>query len=59
MTDNVDPDRWLENEPAALDSEFTAGRLDEVEYERCSDRLISRHATMLTRLDGTYQIGQS
>ncbi|MFO7644739.1 MAG: hypothetical protein R6W95_10180 [Desulfosarcina sp.] len=59
MTYNFDPDRWLENELAALDSEFNAGRLDEAEYERCSDRLISRHATMLTRLDGTYQIGQT
>jgi len=59
MTDSFDPHRWLENELAALDSEFKAGRLDEAEYERCSDRLISRHATMPTRLDGTYQISQT
>ena len=56
MTYNFDPDRWLDNELAAVESEFKAGRIDESDAERHQDRLMDRYDEMVTRLDGTYRI---
>ena len=44
MTYNFDPDGWLNNELAALEFEFKAGRLDESAYERQKDQLMERYA---------------
>jgi hypothetical protein len=56
MTYNFDPDRWLDNELAALELAFKSGRLDELDVERQKDALIDRYDEMVSRLDGTYRI---
>ncbi len=56
MTYNFDPDRWYDNELAALESAYKAGRLDAVDVERSKDRLMARYDEMVARLDGTYRI---
>ena len=58
MTYNFDPDRWLDNELAALELELKAGRLDESDVERLKDALMDRYDEMVTRLDGTYRMSQ-
>jgi len=59
MTYNFDPDRWLDNELAALELELKAGRLDESDVERLKDALMDRYDEMVTRLDGTYRISKT
>ena len=59
MTYNFDPDRWLDNELAALEFEFKAGRVDESDYEKYKDKLMDRYDDMVTRLDGTYRISKA
>ncbi|MEE4114224.1 MAG: hypothetical protein V2I40_15500 [Desulfobacteraceae bacterium] len=56
MTYNFDPDRWLDNELAALDVEFKAGGIDASQVERRKDALMNRYDEMVSRLDGTYRI---
>ena len=56
MTYNFDPDRWLDNELAAVEFEFRAGRIDESDLERHKDALMDRYEEMVARLDGTYRI---
>ena len=56
MTYNFDPDRWLDNELAALELAFKSGRLDELDVERQKDALIDRYDEIVSRLDGTYRI---
>ena len=56
MTYNFDPDRWLDNELAALEFEFKAGRIDESNFERRRDTLMDRYDEMVAHLDGTYRI---
>jgi hypothetical protein len=56
MTYNFDPDRWLDNEMAAVEFEFKAGRIDESDLERHKDALMDRYEEMVARLDGTYRI---
>ena len=58
MTYNFDPDRWLDNELAAVEFEFKAGRIDESDLERHKDALMDRYDEMVTRLDGTYRISK-
>lgn len=56
MTYNFDPDRWLDNELAALDAERAAGRLTEADCEQRKENALDRYHAMLDRLDGTYRI---
>jgi len=56
MTYNFDPDRWFDNELAALEAAYRTGRLDEATFERRKDRLMERYDDMVERLDGTYRI---
>ncbi len=56
MTYNFDPDRWLDNELAALEFEFKAGRIDAPDVEKQTDSLMDRYDDMVARLDGTYRI---
>ena len=56
MTYNFDPDRWLDNELAALDAALNLGNLNAANYEKQKDALMERYDAMVARLDGTYQI---
>jgi hypothetical protein len=56
VTYNFDPDRWYDNELAALESAYRAGQLISAEFERQKDKLMDRYDDMVTRLDGTYRI---
>ena len=59
MTYNFDPDRWYDNELAALESSYKAGRLDEMDFERRKNELIDRYDDMVARLDGTYRVSKT
>ena len=59
MTYNFDPDRWYDNELAALESAHKAGRLDEMDVERLKDELLDRYDDMVARLDGTYRVSKT
>ena len=56
MTYNFDPDRWYENELAALSRERRAGRLSREQLEAAVAELERRYQEMVDRLDGTYRI---
>ena len=56
MTYNFDPDRWYDNELAALEAAHRTGQLSDTEFERHKDRLMDRYDDMVARLDGTYRI---
>ena len=58
MTYNFDPDRWLDNELAALDIALKIGKLSASDYDRQKDALMERYDAMIARLDGTYQINK-
>ena len=59
MTYNFDPDRWYENERAALDSCYRAGGIDAPRYQEALRELDRRYEDMLKRLDGTYHLPES
>ena len=56
MTYNFDPDRWYDNEKAALKARCQARELSAQEFEAALADLDRRYDEMLDRLDGTYQI---
>ncbi|MFC1798825.1 hypothetical protein ACFLZL_03360 [Thermodesulfobacteriota bacterium] len=56
MTYNFDPDRWYENELAAIRSEYKTGEISKPDYEKAVKKLDEKHAEMWKRLDGSYQI---
>jgi hypothetical protein len=56
MTYNFDPDRWYDNEAAALALKLRRGTLSKSEFEAAMDELNRRYGEMLDRLDGTYRI---
>ena len=56
MTYNFDPDRWLDNELAALELQRKSGRLNEADYNKCKDQLLDRYDDMVQRLDGSYRM---
>ena len=56
MTYNFDPDRWYENERAALELQYREGRLDQGELQEALTDLDVRYENMVKRLDGTYQL---
>jgi hypothetical protein len=57
MTYNFDPDRWYDNERAALEKKRAANELSEKQLEQALSDLDRRYEAMLDRLDGTYRIG--
>jgi len=59
MTYNFDPDRWYDNELAALELAVKAGKLTVVDFEKQKERLMDRYDDMVARLDGTYRIFES
>jgi hypothetical protein len=56
MTYNFDPDRWYDNERAALEAQRRKQGWSEAEFEAALEDLDRRYDEMLRRLDGTYQI---
>jgi hypothetical protein len=56
LTYNFDPDRWYENELAALELAYQTGQLDQAAFEKRKDKLMARYDDMLERLDGTYRV---
>jgi hypothetical protein len=56
MTYNFDPERWFQNESAALDAVRDAGKISPVEHAAAMDRLQEKLEAMWQRLDGTYQM---
>ena len=56
MTYNFDPERWYDNELAALESDLRAGAFTAAEFEKRKERLMDRYDYMVARLDNTYQI---
>jgi len=59
MTYNFDPDRWYDNELAALKAARRSGNMTEREYDRAFEELERRHEAMWKRLDGSYRIPQN
>jgi len=56
MTYNFDPDRWYQNERAAIESRHRSGEICQQAYEEAIQDLDRRYDEMLDRLNGTYQI---
>jgi len=56
MTYNFDPERWYENEYAALEVQHKKGDLTDKEFEQACADLLQRYEEVLTRLDGTFQL---
>ena len=56
MTYNFDPERWYENEYAALEVLHKKGKITDIEFEEACSDLLSRYEAMVSRLDGTYQL---
>ena len=56
MTYNFDPDRWYDNERAALETRRRSEGWSNEAYETALADLDRRYDEMLRRLDGTYQI---
>ena len=51
MTYNFDPDRWFDNEMAAIEARKARGDLDDEAFEREKDRLVDEYEKMLERLE--------
>ena len=56
MTYNFDPERWYENEYAALQALYKNGDLASTQFEQACADLLDRYEEMLSRLDGTFQL---
>ena len=56
MTYNFDPERWYDNELAALEARLEAGEIDAAQFDASREALIKRYEKMLRRLDGTYRL---
>jgi hypothetical protein len=59
MTYNFDPERWFENEHAALDARRTKGGLSDVEYQEELEKLLVEYEKMLDRLKIQYDYSKS
>ena len=56
MTYNFDPDRWYENERAALEERRSSGAISESEFKKALEELDKRYDDLWKRLDGSFQI---
>jgi hypothetical protein len=56
MTYNFDPDRWYDNEYAALDARRKSRSMDAAAFAAALADLDRRYDEMLDRLDGTYRL---
>lgn len=51
MTYNFDPDRWLENEQAALEEQRRRGELTEAEFKAAWDALLDEYEKHCDRVN--------
>ena len=51
MTYNFDPDRWFDNELAALEARRVKGDVDDEQFAAEHSRLVDEYEKMLDRLD--------
>ncbi len=58
MTYNFDPDKWYENEVAAIRSKYRSGNISEQAFEEAIHALDKKLDAMWNRLDGTYTVLQ-
>ena len=56
MTYNFDPDRWFDNQRAALEARLARGEIGPEAFDAALDDLQRRLGEMESRLDGTFQI---
>ena len=56
MTYNFDPDRWYQNEAAALDADRDTGRISAAQHAAAMERLQEKLEAMWQRLDGSYRV---
>lgn len=56
VTYNFDPDRWYENQRAALEARRERGELDEETFRVALEELDRKYEAMIERLDGTYRL---
>lgn len=56
MTYNFDPDRWYENEYAALKARRDRMEISQAAFDQAADDLLHRYEEMTARLDGTYRL---
>jgi hypothetical protein len=56
VTYNFDPDRWYEDEYAALVRRRDVGEYSPEAFNAALDALYSRYEAMVGRLDGTYRL---
>lgn len=54
MTYNFDPDRWYDNQRAALDARRARGELDAAAYAAAMDDLERRYDEMQSRLNKSF-----
>lgn len=59
MTYNFDPDRWFDNEEAALRERRRKGELDGPAFDAAMEELVRRYEEMLARLDIRYDYGNN
>jgi hypothetical protein len=51
MTYNFDPDRWFDNEMAAIEAKKARGDLGDEEFDKEKERLVDEYEKMLERLE--------
>ena len=56
MTYNFDPDRWYDNQRAALEARLARGEMGRDAFDAALAELQRRLEEMESRLDGTFQI---
>jgi len=56
VTYNFDPDRWFDNELAALEARWKSGAIGATEFETAHEALIQRYEDMVQRLNGTFRL---
>jgi hypothetical protein len=59
LTYNFDPDRWYENQRAALEAKLGRGEMTREAFEAALEDLERRLEEMASRLDGTFRIPPS
>ena len=56
MTYNFDPDKWYDNELAAIQARHREGEISKAELGKATQKLVRHYDEMWKRLDGSYQI---
>jgi len=58
MTYNFDPERWFENEYAAIDARLAKGEIDEATRRTEIEALVRRYEDLLERVDMRHDYGE-